>query len=75
MNWLSLVLSVLGSGVAGATSVSKAGGNNKTVAIGGGITALAGLLAFLVQHPVAQHPAVQSAILSSVSQKPLNQPQ
>lgn len=48
----------------GAAAASDTGADLKTVGISAGATAIAGVLGFILTHPVAQHPAVGVAVAS-----------
>lgn len=64
--WHGFLNSALGAALNGAASAQNSGANLKTTGVAAGATALTGLLAFLLTHPLGQAPEVQQAVATSV---------
>lgn len=59
-----LLAAALNAAVNGAASASNAGAPLKTVGVAAGATAIAGVLGYVLAHPVTQHPAVAAAVVA-----------
>lgn len=62
-----LANAAIAAAIQGAASASSSGADLKTVGVSAGITSIAGVLAFLLQHPIGTHPAVVAAVATQTS--------
>jgi len=68
--WSGFLNAALGAALNGAAQAQNSGANLQTVGVAAGATSLAGVLAYILQHPYGQHPAVVAAVSAPVIPSP-----